>query len=171
MIREATPADREALARIARASFDRLYAFFALRGLGRADTILVAEDDGVAVGFLEGLVFDGAPRIGYVYFVAVDPARRGRGAGRALVADALDRFRAARTTRVFAAVPEDNGASRRLFESLGFQETPRSALRRWYGWRGIAVQMRMVLAPHEVLMARTFADLPPASAQDLSGPS
>lgn len=171
MIREATPADREALARIARASFDRLYAFFAVRGLGRADPLLVAEDGGAVVGFLEALIFDGAPRIGYVYFVAVDPALRGRGTGRALVDGALDRFRAARTTRVFAAVPEDNDASRRLFESRGFEEIPRSALRRWYGWRGIAIQMRMVLAPHEVLLARTFADLPPASAQDLSGPS
>src|SRR4030065_548145 len=64
-----------------------------------------------------------------------------------------------------AAAPDDNAASRRLFESLGFEEVPRSALRQWYGWRGIGVQMRMVLAPHEVLLARTFADPSPAPAQ------
>lgn len=171
MIRDAAPADREALVRIARASFAGIYAFFALRGIRRADPLLIAEDDGAVVGFLEGLVFDGAPPIGYVYFVAVDPARRGRGVGRALVAEAMDRFRAAGATRVFAAVPDDNEASRRLFESLGFREVPRAALRQWYGWRGIGVQMRMVIAPHEVLLARTFADPSPPSGQEAPGPS
>lgn len=171
MIREATRADREALVRIARASFDRVYAFFAVRGLRRADPLLVAEDEGAVLGFLEGFVFSGAPPIGYIYFVAVDPVRRGGGTGRALVADALDRFRAAGGTRVFAAVPKDNDASRRLFESLGFRDVPRSALRRWYGWRGIAVQMRMVLAPHEALLARTFTDPSPAPAQETPIPS
>jgi len=138
-LRDASAADRAAIERIARASFDGIYAFFALRGVRRADPVLVAEQDGAVIGFLEGLVFDGAPLIGYVYFVAVDPDRRGRGTGRSLVAEALRRFQAAGATRIFAAVPEDNDASRRLFECLGFEETPRSALRRWYGWRGIAV--------------------------------
>ena len=170
-IREASAPDREAIIRIARASFDRVYAFFAVRGLGRADPLLVAEDGGAVMGFLEGIVFPGAPPIGYVYFVAVDPSRRGRGTGRTLVAGAIERFRAAGATRAFAAVPKDNDASRRLFESLGFREAPRSALRRWYGWRGITAQMRMVLAPHEVLMARTFTDPSPASVQEAPGPS
>jgi len=171
MIRDAGDADRAALERVARASFDGIYAFFALRGIRRADPLLVAEDGGAVIGFLEGLVFDGAPRIGYVYFVAVDPGHRGHGHARALVGEALRCFEARQATRAFAAVPDDNDASRRLFESLGFEEVPRSALRQWYGWRGIGVQMRMVLAPHEVLLARTFADPSPAPAQEAPRPS
>ncbi len=171
MIREALLADREALVRMARASFDRVYAFFAVRGLRRANPLLVAEDRDAVLGFLEGFLFDGAPPIGYIYFVAVDPAHRGQGVGRALVVAALDRFHGAGATRAFAAVPKHNQASRRLFESLSFQEVPRSALRRWYGWRGIAVQMRMILAPHEILLVRSFTDLSQASVQEAPGPS
>lgn len=170
-VRLANPEDFPRIRNLSRSSFDRVYAFFAVRGAQRANPVLVAEEDGGLIGFLEALLFPGTPPIGYVYFVAVDPARRGRGTGQALVVDALDRFRMAGATRAFAAVPDDNEASRRLFGSLGFQAVPRSVLRRWYGWRGIAVQMRMVLAPHEVLMARTFADPSPVSAQDIPDPS
>ena len=171
IIRDATPLDRPIIARIARRSFDRVYAFFAVRGTRHAWPLLVLEDDGTVTGFLEGRFFDGNPSIGYVYFVAVDPSHRRHGAGRLLVEETLWRFRARGAARVFAAVPRDNDASRRLFEALGLREAPRSGLRRWYGMRGIAIRMRMVIAPHEVLLARTFTDLPSAPAQEARGPS
>ncbi len=164
-IREATAADHERLRQITRASFDRVYAFFAVRGLRRAWPLLVAEADGRAVGFLEGGLFEGTPPIGYVYFVAVDPDARRKGIGRELVEEALRRFAARGATRVFAAVPRDNDASAGLFASLRFERIPRRALWRWYGWHGFGVEMRMVLAPHEALMVRTFTDPSPASPQ------
>jgi len=167
-IRDATVADHAAIVRIARASFDRLYAFFAVRGTRRAWPFLVAEEGPSIAGFLEGILFRGAPPIGYVYFVAVDPGARGKGSGRALVQESLRLFRSRGANQVFAAVTEDNGPSMRLFESLGFERVARRVLWRWYRWRGLAVQMRMLLAPHEVLLARTFTDLPPASPQEVS---
>ena len=167
-IREATVADRAAIVRIARASFDRVYAYFAVRGLRHAWPFLVAEGESSIVGFLEGILFRGTPSIGYVYFVAVDPQARGMGSGRALVQESLRLFRSRGADRVFAAVPRDNDPSMRLFESLGFERVARRVLWRWYRWRGLSVQMRMLLAPHEVLLARTFTDLPPASPQEVS---
>ena len=164
-IREAASADAERLREIARASFDRVYAFFAIRGLRRAWPFLVAAEDGQAVGFLEGKLFDGAPPIGYVYFVAVDPATRRRGTGRRLVEESVRRFADRGATRVFAAVPRENEASIALFASLGFERVPRRALWGWYRWRSLGVQMRMVLAPHEALMVHTFTHPSPASAQ------
>ncbi len=164
-IREATTTDSDRLRRIARASFDRVYAFFAVRGLRGSSPLLVATVDGSAVGFLEGKRFDGTPPIGYVYFVAVDPNARRKGIGRGLVEESVKRFVAEGATRVFAAVPRENDASIGLFTSLGFAKVPRRALWRWYRWRGLGVQMRMVLAPHEALMARTFTDPSPGSAQ------
>src|SRR5207253_9537768 len=81
-IRDGTPADVDALRRIARASFDRLYAFFAVRGVRGAWPFLIAEQDGVEAAFLVGRWFDGRPPIGYVYFLAVEAAFR-RQIGRA----------------------------------------------------------------------------------------
>lgn len=171
MIRAAEATDAPAIERIARASFDRVYAFFAVRGIRRADFLLVAEDGSEIAGFLEGLLFEGTPRIGYIYFVAVDPGHRRRGEGRALVRASLEAFRTHGTARVFAAVPRDNKTSKDLFDALGFEEVPRRALREWYGWRGVRVQMRMVLAPHEILFAHTFTDLPLAPIQKRLDPS
>lgn len=165
-IREGTALDAAVINRIADASFDRLYAYFARRGVRRAKPLLVAAEADTVAGFLEGFLFDGIPPIGYIYFVAVDTGHRQKGLGRALVIAALDAFRAQNATRVFAAVPRENDVSRRLFERLGFAEVPKSVLRRWYGWRGIGVRMRMVIAPHEALLVHTFTDLPRAPAQE-----
>jgi len=164
-IRDGTPADIDALRRIARASFDRLYAFFAVRGVRGAWPFLIAEQDGVEAAFLVGRWFDGRPPIGYVYFLAVDAAFRRHGLAGTLVAESLDRFVKRGATRVFAAVPEENDASLGLFRSLGFAKAPPHALRRWYGWRAPAIGFRMMLAPHEALMVRTFTDLSPGDPQ------
>ena len=157
-IREGAPADVDALRRIARAAFDRIYAFFAVRGVRGAWPFLIADVDGVPAGFLVGRWFNGRPPIGYVYFIAVDSNFRRRGIARTLVDESLRRFARRGATRVFAAVTEENDASLGLFGSLGFEKAPRRALWRWYGWRGLSVELRMVLAPHEALLVRTLTD-------------
>jgi len=55
--------------------------------------------------------------------VAVDPDYRGRGVGRRLVAARTERAFAFGFDRVSASVSEENLASRRLFESLGWRPT------------------------------------------------
>ncbi|HKW42747.1 MAG TPA: GNAT family N-acetyltransferase [Thermoplasmata archaeon] len=166
-IREGTPDDVDALRRIARASFDRIYAFFAVRGVRAAWPYLIADQDGIPAGFLIGRWFDGTPPIGYVYFIAVDATFRRQGIARTLVVESLNRFARRGATRVFAAVTEENAASLGLFASLGFTKAPRRALWRWYGWRGLSVEIRMVLAPHEALLVRTFTDPSPEEPQGL----
>lgn len=167
-LREARPEDRPAIERISHASFDRLYAFFSIRGSRRGWPQLVAEDDGAIVGFLEGRLFEGRPPLGYVYFVAVEPDHRRRHLGRILVEESLRRFQSRGATRVFAAVPGDNAASMALFKTLGFAELPRGAMWRWYRWRSLVVQMNMLIAPHEILLVRTFADPSPPSVDGTS---
>src|SRR2546430_10314097 len=117
---------------------------------------------------MEGFSFRGAPPIGYVFFVAVDPWARGLGMGRALVQESLRLFRSRGADRIFAAVTRDNDPSMHLFESLGFERVARRVLWRWYRRRGPSVPMRMLLAPPQVLPLRTFTDLPPASPQQVS---
>lgn len=159
-IRASTPSDAADIEGIARASFDRVYAFFARRGRRHADFVWVAEDDSSILGFLEANIFDGTPPIGYVYFVATEPAHRGKGVARALVEESLREFARRGATRVFAAVTRGNEPSETLFASVGFERIPRRRLWTWYRWRGLLLPQRMLLAPHEVLYARTFADLP-----------
>ncbi len=170
VLREGRPEDAPDIERIARRSFDRVYAFFAIRGRRHAWPLLVNEEEGTVVAFLEGRLFDGSPTIGYVYFVAVDPDHRRRHLGQILVEESLKRLRERGATRVFAAVPEDNEASMHLFKNLGFEEVPRGAMWEWYRLRSIPLQMNMMIAPHEILLARTFADPSPASVEGTTGP-
>src|SRR2546426_10591329 len=162
-IREATVADRDAIVRIAHASFDRVYAYFAVRGMRHAWPFLVAEGGSSIAGFLEGILFHGTPPIGYVYFVAVAPGARGMSSGRALVQESLRLFRSRGANRVFAAVPRDNDPSIRLFESLGFERVARRVLWRWDRWRGVSLPVRVVFAPPSVPPTPTFHHLPPPS--------
>lgn len=158
LVRDAESSDARDIDRIAQASFDRVYGYFARRGRRHADLVLIAEESSSALGFLEANVFDGVPPIGYVYFVATDPTHRRKGAARALVSETLGRFARRGVTRVFAAVPRGNEPSEALFASMGFERIPRRRLWTWYRWRGLLLPQRMLLAPHEVLYARTFAD-------------
>ena len=153
-IREGAPADVDALRRIARASFDRVYAFFAVRGVRGAWPFLIADVDGVPAGFLVGRWFEGRPPIGYVYFIAVDSNFRRRGIARTLVDESMRRFAWRGATRIFAAVTEANEASSDCSAPSDSRRPPRRALWRWYGWRGLSVELRMVLAPHEALLVR-----------------
>ena len=57
-----------------------------------------------------------------------------------------------------------------LFKALGFQEVPRGAMWEWYRWRSVALQMKMMIAPYEILLARTFADPSPASVHGATHP-
>ena len=170
VLRDGRPEDGPAIERIARRSFDRVYAFFAIRGRRRAWPLLIAEEDGAVAGFLEGRLFDGPPPLGYVYFVAVDPDHRRQRLGRILVEESVRRFRERGATRIFAAVPEDNEASMNLFKRIGFDEVPRGAMWQWYSLRSIPVQMNMMIAPHEILLVHTFTDPSPASVDGASGP-
>lgn len=87
--------------------------------------LLVAEASGRIVGFAEGRVrrmLDGS-LTGYVDTIAVDPAHRGRGLGKALLARLINELRASGVTRVMLdAAPAAIG----FYARLGFRPV------RWY---------------------------------------
>jgi ribosomal protein S18 acetylase RimI-like enzyme len=114
-------ADREAVA----ALHDRYFARSHLPGArvdeGEDRVVLVARDAGRVVGYVAAeRQPDGS---GYIDFLAVDDAARGRGVGAVLVARACgvlhDRFTC---TTVHLTVREDRTAARRLYARLGFVE-------------------------------------------------
>lgn len=61
----------------------------------------------------------------HVHKIAVDPAFRGRGIARILMAEVLDRARLSRSEEVYLEVRPSNTAARQLYESLGFRQVDR----------------------------------------------
>ncbi len=147
-VRPMGPADRPAVEALCRECFGRLYAYFALRGLDRAETLVALLAAG-PVGFVEVQPILGE-RVANVYFVGVTAAARGRGVGRALLAAALARAEARGLRYALASVPRGNEASLRLFGGAGFRPESFGSLRRAFGLRGaMAVYQEARVAPHE----------------------
>lgn len=112
-------ASRERAVPILIESFSGVYRWHAKRTLRRVSLVRAALEgeqlEGVSM--LEEL----APGVGYVYYIAVPPALRGRGLGGFLLDDALVHFRDRGLGIVYAAVEDENKSSRALFASRGFR--------------------------------------------------
>jgi GNAT superfamily N-acetyltransferase len=133
-IREATPADLEALFAIQKAASTAAYAHIyppdlypypdeevkddmARRLAGREATYLVAEEDGSAIG-LAGI----SP--GWLEQLYVLPEAQGRGVGTALLEEAVARRRDAGDEELRLWTLEANEPGRRFYEARGWQLAP-----------------------------------------------
>ena len=97
--------------------------------IGRKDRLcLAAEIDGIAVGFLLAAILQRPKvfehrRYGHIYDVFVEAGRRNRGAGQALVAAAMDWFRARGVDRVELYTHAMNAPGLRFWSKMGFETT------------------------------------------------
>jgi L-amino acid N-acyltransferase YncA len=161
---------RERAVPVIRDGFVGIYRWHAKRTLREVPTVRAAELHGEVVGvsLLDRLV----PEVGYVYYVVVLGAHRGRGLGGLLLDDALRLFRAQDVEVVYAAVQADNVASLRVCERRGF----RAVERKETGWRegGLGawgLRSRMRLVPGERLLGLRLRDPRAATAERASPPS
>ncbi len=124
VVRTARADDIEAAAQRERACFDA-YQLDAKRlaYLQRTPRAIVriAERDGAPVGHAITLVRNHrGGSWGRLYSLAVDPACRGRGIGRALLADAMEQLASRGVNRVFLEVERANASAVQLYERHGF---------------------------------------------------
>ena len=85
--------------------------------------VLVAEQDGVVSGYVRLNQPGPLPSHAHALVInglAVDPARQGRGVGRALIDAALDEARTRGARKVSLRVLAPNARARRLYEACGF---------------------------------------------------
>ena len=124
-LRLAGPADAEtvlALNAAAFAPFWRLDDDTLLSWLLTADRAVLALADGRPAGF--ALTADrGSEGPAHLIRIAIHPAAQGRGIGRQMVADAIAHAHDIGATGLALNTQASNSASRRVYESLGFQAT------------------------------------------------
>lgn len=87
--------------------------------------MLVAEEGGRPRGLAFALFDKERPKAGHVGGMWVEPESRGRGAGRALLAAAVDWARSRALERVDLWVTEGNAPATRLYRGMGFTDTGR----------------------------------------------
>lgn len=81
-----------------------------------ADTCVVAEQDGVTVGFLSAYRLPAAPHTLFVWQVAVDASARGRQLAGRMLEEVLRRPACSGVQLIETTVSPSNNASRRVFE-------------------------------------------------------
>lgn len=95
--------------------------------------LLVAVEDGRVVGTVTLYLADGSeqwrPGDAMFRFLAVDPAARGRGVGRALFRACLERARAAGKRRMALHTTEWMTTARAMYERAGFRREPEGDLK------------------------------------------
>ncbi len=148
VIRTARAEDVDAAARRERASFDA-YQLDARRlaSLHRTPRAIfrVAERDGVVMGHAITLVQQRrGVSWGRLYSLAVDPACRGQGIGRKLLADAMAQLASHNVNRVYLEVERTNRAAVQLYERHGFNAI--GLLPNFYGPSRDGVRMSRELA-------------------------
>jgi ribosomal protein S18 acetylase RimI-like enzyme len=124
-VRLAKPTDLPAAAQLESICFDaynlsrRQLQYLANRA---SAVMLVADDDGAIVGEAIGLLRRHKRGLtGRVYSLAVAGTHRGRGIGRQLLSDLLNRFVDRGVRRVYLEVEKSNAGAIHLYESLGFR--------------------------------------------------
>jgi RimJ/RimL family protein N-acetyltransferase len=85
--------------------------------------VLVAEEDGRWLGMAGRFVDEDLPAIARIWGTWIDPAARGRGAGRRLMHAALEDARAAGFRRAELTVTDRAPDAERLYEAVGFRLT------------------------------------------------
>ena len=125
-MRRARGADRDEVLRLDHRAFR---PFWRLDNHGLEDALRATPHARFRVSFVvEGItgyaVHGRAGRRGYLQRLAVDPAQRGTGLGRALVVDGLRWLRRWRVERVIVNTQLDNDAALQLYEHLGFRRQP-----------------------------------------------
>lgn len=95
-------------------------------GSGFADVVLVAEVDGLSMGYISGKCHG---KIGHIGLVGVAEQARGRSLGQALVNSALNWFADQGMTTVEVVTQGRNIAAQRLYQRCGFLT---ASLESWY---------------------------------------
>ncbi len=102
----------------------------ARRGLNA--TILIGRDGGSIVATV--MVGHDSHR-GWVYYVATDPDRRGRGFGRAIMSAAEDWLRAAGIAKLQLLVRRENAKAGAFYRSIGYAEAQTIVFAKWLDGR------------------------------------
>lgn len=158
MIRAAGIADAEAIARIQRQSVEAMDATMAgpaasedileqLQAMGPREVWLVVEEPQGVVGW--GVVKKYSPRPGYDLCcetsIFLDRSLRGRGLGRPLQQELLDRAQALGYHHVVAKIWADNAGSIRFHERFGYEMVGVQREIGWVGgrWRDVAILQKI----------------------------
>jgi ribosomal protein S18 acetylase RimI-like enzyme len=154
--RQAEQYDKEEIKEVLVASFTPTYAYYAQKSFVNLKNVLVAADEGKVIGVINWRIFEvGEKKIGYLFWLAVQPEYRRMGIAKKLINDVIKKIQQEiGLAEIYAAVEKNNIPSRRLIESLGFTFISRPDMKKKYGSRCLRLYFQMMLLPKEDLFIK-----------------
>ena len=121
-VREIRPEDMKAVLSIQYKCFKDPYPLSLLRRLHlmHPDGFLVADAEGVVVGYLIGVIRWG--NIGHILAIGVDPAFQRQMVGTILIKSIIDRFREKGAKIVRLEARKSNSGAQQFYHKLGFRD-------------------------------------------------
>ena len=145
--------ERETLDPVLDKSFDGWYQRHAKRTLREIETVFAAKlgETNVGVSMLKKI----DSKIGYVYYIAVDPDFRGKKIGSKLLDASLDYFSKEGAEVVFASLVQEHDEGNFLFKSRGFERTNfKEVSKRYGGLHAVNMYRKMLVVTGEVVVFR-----------------
>jgi ribosomal protein S18 acetylase RimI-like enzyme len=140
--------DRVSLEPILRESFEGWYLRHSLKTLGEIERVRIAEIGDEKVGLTMLKIIEGGA--GYLYYLAVARAHRGKGIGGRLIDDAVECLREEGAQEVYASTENERAAH--LFSSKGFAKTDFGEVSKRYGLlKAVSMYRNMLSVPGEAL--------------------
>ena len=151
--RQAEQDDREKIKEVLVRSFSPTYAYYAQKSFADLQNVLVAEEEGKVTAVINWRILEaGEKKIGYLFWLAVQPEYRRRGIAKELIRAAISKMLQESTlTEIYAAVEKSNAPSRELIGSLGFALISRAEMKKKYGLKCVQLYYQMMLHPKEDL--------------------
>ncbi len=85
------------------------------------DYCLIAEEDGMLIGLIMGIVLPDSPRTYFLWQICVIPSHQGKGIGEKMVREIENQLRKQGFKRIELTIDPDNVESQKLFKKMGFK--------------------------------------------------
>ena len=154
--RKAADADKPKIISILKASFNKIYAYYAAKSFKSLRNTLVTTDKTGVTGVINWRNFRiGKTDVCYLYWLAVRPDRRRQGLGTALFRGAIRNMRKGKKcAMICGATEKSNAKERRMLAKEGFSIISRKALKEKFGKGTSRIIRLMNLMPWEDLYVK-----------------
>ncbi len=138
-------------------SFDRHYAYYAIKSFETLENVLVVEDESALLGIVNWRVLHVEDkRLGYIFWLAVSPEHRGQGVGLHLVMEAIEWiWEDNAIDDIYVTIDKNNVASQKLFGQLDFLFIRRDEMKKKYHNHCAKLFREMMYMPWENLYCLT----------------
>ena len=153
IIRETIPSDRAKIKEIIDLCFPRFYRFFATHSFDTEGKVLVAELEGLLVGFAKLTEFHvGDVKYGCILWLATHPSFRRKGFAATLIKAGTQHLKGDGAEAVFASVSRRNKASLTVFHKEGFAQMDFLDSLQLFSWGILEFYRAIWYAPSEFVL-------------------